>query len=309
MLDGQPLRVAVFFEDVDRAPVGERGHRETGHAGEGLVVVEGGGEHGARLAEKALRLLSTLAFGYVPEVHGQPFPGRVGPPRHPRATAGEHRLELGGDALLHGALYLPVGLGVHRLGKFLPDVLAEQFLPGAAPELLRLAVDIGEAPLLIYSVEGVADAFEYVRGPFPGRLLAEQKAFPLFGLLALRYVPRYLREAAKVSLLVPERGDHHVRPESRAVIADPQSYFLVLSTCGREAQHLFRVPASFVLPGVENREVLADNLRRLVPLDAPGPRVPRRNVPAGIQHENGVVLDPLHQKPEALLALPQDLPG
>jgi hypothetical protein len=142
MLDGEPLEYAALFDDVYRAPVGEGGHGEAGHAGEGLVVIKGRGEHGARPDEEALRLLGPVLPGDVPEVHRKPFPGRVSPSSHPSAVVGEPGLELGSDALPHGAPDPAVGLTVDSLGKFFPHVLAEQLLPGAAPELLDLAVDV-----------------------------------------------------------------------------------------------------------------------------------------------------------------------
>src|SRR5215203_2756880 len=115
MLNGQPLWVAVLFEDVDRAPVGEGGHREAGHAGKGLPVVQGRREHATGLRKKALRflappylLLRLFALGYVLEVHREPLRGWVGPPRYPRVEDRGNGLELGGEAPLHRTHYLPV---------------------------------------------------------------------------------------------------------------------------------------------------------------------------------------------------------
>src|SRR5215212_3840303 len=159
-------------------PVGEGGYREACHAREGLPVVQGGGENVAGLRKKALRLLAPpqlllclFALGYVPEVHRESPRGGVGPARHPSAEDRGYGLELGGYALLHGPLYLPAGLRALGVGELLPDVLAQQPFPGAAPELLGLDVDVGEAPLPIDGVEGVGDAFEYVGGTLPGRPL------------------------------------------------------------------------------------------------------------------------------------------
>src|SRR5919112_2003282 len=82
MLDGEPPGHSVLFDDMHRAPVGEGGYREARHAGQGLVVVQGGGDHGARLDEKALRLLVPAVLGLVPEVHREPLPGGIGPVTH-----------------------------------------------------------------------------------------------------------------------------------------------------------------------------------------------------------------------------------
>src|SRR3712207_4837544 len=57
--------------------------------------------------------------------------------------------------------------------------------------------------------------------------------------------------------------------------------------------------------GIENRKILADNLLRLVALHALCRIVPAGDTSIWIEHEDSVVLDPLHHEPEALLAAPE----
>src|SRR5215208_5271249 len=160
---------------------------------------------------------------------------------------------------------------------------------------------------MIDGVEGVTYALQDVRSTLPSRFLLGKQALAFLSLLARGYVLCHLREAAQVSRLVPQSRDEHVRPESGAVLAYPYSFFLVAALRGRDAQLFVRVPAFDVLIGVEDREVLSDDLLGLIALDALGAWIPGGDVPFGVEHEDGVVLDALHQEPEALLALPENL--
>src|SRR5215212_3865953 len=62
-----------------------------------------------------------------------------------------------------------------------------------------------------------------------------------------------------------------------------------------------------VLFCVEDREVLDDYLVFVVAVDALGPGVPGGDAPLGVEHEDGVILYPVDQEPEALYALAQAL--
>src|SRR5690606_22177392 len=52
----------------------------------------------------------------------------------------------------------------------------------------------------------------------------------------------------------------------------------------------------------------AEDLARLVALDALGPEVPGRDVPAGVEHEQRVVADALDHEPEQLVILGVEAP-
>src|SRR5271170_53215 len=77
-----------------------------------------------------------------------------------------------------------------------------------------------------------------------------------------------LAEAAQLALLVTQRGDHHVRPEARAVLAHPPTLILhpALRLGGRELP--LGLAGFHVLRRVEDREMLADDLLGSISLDA-----------------------------------------
>ena len=128
-----------------------------------------------------------------------------------------------------------------------------------------------------------------------------------FRPLALRDVAQDHREAPQVPHLVPQSRYERVRPEPGAVLADPFAFFLVAALLRGNTQRLLGVAALGVFPGIENGEVLADDLLCRIPIDALGALIPAGDTPFGVEHEDGVVLYPLHHKPEALLALAQFL--
>ncbi len=53
VLDRHPLDLPILIDEVDRAPVGERGHGETGDVAEGDDRVRGGGEEGTGIGQEA----------------------------------------------------------------------------------------------------------------------------------------------------------------------------------------------------------------------------------------------------------------
>ena len=115
---------------------------------------------------------------------------------------------------------------------------------------------------------------------------------------ALRAVISLVTLAKPLSspIIVPQGRDQHVGPERRAVLADPKAFLLVAALGRRDAQLLFGVAALYVLVGVEDREVLPDDLLGLIALDALGPFVPGGDIALGVEHEDGVVLDALDQE-------------
>src|SRR5215203_661699 len=62
--------------------------------------------------------------------------------------------------LLHRLVDLLVGLRTNRLRELLPDVLPQKLFLGAAQVLLCTPINVGEAPLPIDGVEGVANPLE-----------------------------------------------------------------------------------------------------------------------------------------------------
>ena len=104
--------------------------------------------------------------------------------------------------------------------------------------------------------------------------------------------------------LAAQRGDHHVRPEPRAVLADAPAFVLEAARRARRRRSSCSRPCRAMrLRRIEGREVLADDLVGGVALDALGAGVPGRDVAVRIEHEDRVVLHALDQQAEALLAL------
>ena len=147
-------------------------------------------------------------------------------------------------------------------------------------------------PTVVVGVEGrevAADdligpvALQLLRAEVPGRdgavgpqqedgvvgHAADQEGEPLLALaqgvlasLALGEVAGDLPEADQVAVGIPDRGDHHVGPEARPVLADPPSLVLERAVGGGDGQLPVGLARLEVLLRVEDREVLADDLVR-----------------------------------------------
>ena len=122
---------------------------------------------------------------------------------------------------------------------------------------------------------------------------------------ALGQIARHLGEADQLAVLGAQRGDDHVRPELRAVLADAPALVLEPAVARRALQLALALAGADLLVVVELREVVADDLARLVALDPLGAGVPGHDAAARVEHEDRVVLDRLDQQAEARLALAQ----
>src|SRR5206468_2372524 len=97
------------------------------------------------------------------------------------------------------------------------------------------------------------------------------------GLLSpavLGHVAGDLGESDQLAVLAVDSVDDDARPEPRAVLADAPAFALELAFVARGVEHLLRHSRLAVLLGVESREMLADDLVGLEPLDALGAGVP-----------------------------------
>ena len=116
----------------------------------------------------------------------------------------EQVVDEGGHALSGRAHPLQVILPgrVELAGVILKQGLAEAVdAPERRPQIVR---------------HGVGEGVEFDVGRLELRRVTPQE---LVGALALSQVTRHLREAEQLSLLVPHRGDHHVRPEAGPILA------------------------------------------------------------------------------------------
>jgi hypothetical protein len=114
--------------------------------------------------------------------------------------------------------------------------------------------------------------------------------------LAIGEVARNLGEAEQPALFVAQRGDDHVRPEARAVLAYPPALVLETPLGDRDLELVLRPAAVDRLAGVESREVSADDLLGAVARQALGTGVPRHDAAVPVEQQKRVVLGLLDEQ-------------
>src|SRR5207302_2776475 len=132
----------------------------------------------------------------------------------------------------------------------------------------------------------------------PGLALTQS----LLGVAPIRDVASDLGEAAQLPVRSAERGDHDVGPELRAVLADAPP-LIGDAAHGRGPREQAIGLSVALLIRVEDRNVPSDDLAGRVALEALGSWIPTLDRSIGIEHEEGVVLHPVDQEAETLLAL------
>src|SRR6185295_16927466 len=130
-------------------------------------------------------------------------------------------------------------------------------------------------------------------------LLAVPQA--LLVLAPLGQVARDFRKSDQLLVATVERGDDDVRPEARPILLDAPALVLEASLRRSDSQLVRREIER--LRRIEPAEVLPDDLRSAVALDPLGPGVPGEDPALGIEHEDGIVPNALHEKAKPLLAL------
>src|ERR1700735_5690566 len=125
-----------------------------------------------------------------------------------------------------------------------------------------------------------------MRGPareLANRLHFLRLAQPGFRRPALGDVPRNLGVADQMPVR-SDGVDNDVGPETGAILAQAPALGLqpAFSSCG--AQSSRRNSRRPVLLGIKALEILADNIRRFVTLDALRARIPTDDAPGRIQH-------------------------
>ena len=113
---------------------------------------------------------------------------------------------------------------------------------------------------------------------------------------AVGEVARDLGEAEQPALFVAQRGDDHVRPEARAILAYAPTLVLEAPLGGRDLELVLRPAAVDRLAGVEGREVAADDLLGAVALEALRAGVPRHDAAVPVEQEKCVVLGLLDEQ-------------
>src|SRR5690606_7719898 len=120
---------------------------------------------------------------------------------------------------------------------------------------------------------------------------------------------RDLGEPDDLAHVVMDGVDNDVGPETAAVLAYPPGFLLEATGRARHFERLLRLLGRAILGRVEARKVLADDLERLITLDALCAGVPARHTALGVEHVDGVIGDALDEKPELLLAAAQGFLG
>ena len=275
-------------------------HADQGHADRRLL--ERGPEPLLALPQ---RLLGPLPPGHVPEVHREAVRGRVGVDLIPAVVRRVERLERDGDVLVHRPAIGVVELGPHGGGEFLPQVLAEQVVLGAAQQCLGLPVDVGEPPVPPHGVEGIGDALQDRPGLLPG------PSDLRLGPPPLADVPEDQDGPDDPPGRVPDRGGAVVDGPLGAVPGDQER------VVGQADDHalpqrpeggVLDLPAGLLVDDAEDRgEGLARRLGGGPARERLGDRVQRRDPALGVGDEDGIA-DAGEGGPQ-LLPLPDGLVG
>ena len=121
----------------------------------------------------------------------------------------------------------------------------------------------------------------------------------------LREIARYLGKADQLSVRIADRVDDHARPEPAAVLSDTPALAFVFPGRDGLADELTGESVPPVLLGVEAGEVLAEDFRAGIALEAFRARVPVDDIPLGIEHVDRIVGHAFDQQAEPPFALAQ----
>src|SRR5438876_2823849 len=101
-----------------------------------------------------------------------------------------------------------------------------------------------------------------------------------------------------MAVRVAKGGDDCGCPKSRTIFADPPTLVLTLAVSHGPRENLARF---IIQPGflrIKDREVFADNFRRLVAFEPLRAGVPTRDVAFRVQLKNGVLANALNDRSE-----------
>src|SRR5688572_25581338 len=102
-------------------------------------------------------------------------------------------------------------------------------------------------------------------------------------------------ETEELAVLLAQRRDHHVGPESRAILAQAPAFILEVTVRSGGTQFALGPLAFHGLARVENGKVLPDDLVRGVALDQLCAEVPALYRAFRAEQEDGVIPDALNQ--------------
>ncbi|MDT4834682.1 hypothetical protein FQZ97_683280 [compost metagenome] len=167
-------------------------------------------------------LLGRAAFADVLEVHRQALLGGVGVQLEPALEGFVETLEVTGLVVLPGLAVALADLAVVGAGEGVPQRLPQGCRCADVQLPLGLGVDVGEAPIVVEGVEGIADAFQGVRQALGQALRLLQRLLALADVLQgtgdahdLPVVVAH-RLAGHLHVQVPAMGIEHLHVEVEA---------------------------------------------------------------------------------------------
>ena len=115
----------------------------------------------------------------------------------------------------------------------------------------------------------------------------------------LGQIAGHLGKSAQAAGAVAYRGDHHVGPEARAVLAKTPALVLAPALRGGDLEQVRGRPRPERLLGVEAGVVAAPDFLGAIALDPLGAGVPGHHPALGVEHEDGIVDHAVDEQPEA----------
>ena len=161
----------------------------------------------------------------------------------------------------------------------------------------RAVVPVCDESFLVDRDDGVVDhAFDEQAESFLARPQCVLVA-PSLGEIA-----RDLGEPDQPSVRITQRGEHDVRPEARAVLANAPAFLLEAAFGHRGCKFVLRMAAVDRVARVELREMRADDFIGGVSLDVLRALVPGRHTAIRIEHEYRVIAHALDERAESRFA-------
>src|ERR1700683_918120 len=122
---------------------------------------------------------------------------------------------------------------------------------------------------------------------------------------SFREIPRDFSETDQLAGIISNGRDDHICPKPGTIFTQtPAFVFESPFFCG-DLQLPCWLAISQIFFWVEAREVFAYNFRTVIPLDTFCPLIPAPDVAVAVQHENCIILDPLYDQSEPVLAFLQ----
>ncbi len=115
-------------------------------------------------------------------------------------------------------------------------------------------------------------------------------------------VADHLPEAEKIAAGITQRGEDHIRPEPRSVLAQPPAFVFEVAVSRCCQDFVLRLAERHVFDGEEAREILADDLLALEALKPLRARIPGGHAAYVIEHEYRKVPETVDLQPEVVFA-------